>query len=394
MAGLSAGEVFVNLVVRGGGVKPALAAAQAQVKQFGTQITALSVATGNLISQGVTMALGKLSDVASYAWEKAKMDPRTAGAILELQRNIDKAWASFAKTANVIIEAMLPAMNAAAQGLVFVADQVQYMIEWLDEMGVTAALQTGDFSTAFSIMWKEVQIAWLTGYSAVVAVWDQLTNDIRWGVDYVTNYVYELFSSQIDAASNYMNGLVTVWSYGIGKIQDMLKGFMSVLGVYGDEMAAQMEKLAASLAGGILGAGGQESLKLLKAMGQDAKNIDQIVRDRIDKKYDERVNDSLERQKQLEAEIAALREASNEQAASAVQRRNIQRIESEANFSQAIAGRGAVTSVAGTFALGVSGGNVMYQTQKDILRELREQKDLQRKQLDELKKDRGPVFAP
>ncbi len=394
MAGLSAGEVFVNLVVRGGGVKPALAAAQAQVKQFGTQITALSVATGNLISQGVTMALGKLSDVASFAWEKAKMDPRTAGAILELQRNVDKAWASFAKTANVIIEAMLPAMNAAAQGLVWVADQVQYMVEWLDEMGVTAALQTGDFSTAFSIMWKEVQIAWLSGYSVVVGVWDKLVNDIRWGVDYVTNYMYEMFSSQVDGATNYMNGLVAIWGYGIGRIQKALKGLMSVLGVYGDKMAAEMKKLSANLAGGIIGPTGMKAINSLKEISEKSKDIDKIVRERINKKYDERTNDALERQKQLEAEIAALREASNEQAASAVEKRNIKRIESEANFAQAIAGRGAVTSVAGTFALGVSGGNVMYQTQKDILRELREQKDLQRKQLDELKKDKGPVFAP
>lgn len=392
MAGLSAGEVFVNLVVRGGGVKPALAAAQAQVKQFGTQITALSVATGNLISQGVTMALGKLSDVASFAWEKAKMDPQTAGGILELQRSLDKVWASFAKTANVIIQAMLPAMNAAAQGLVWVADQVQYMVEWLDEMGVTAALQTGDFSTAFSIMWKEVQIAWLTGYSAVVAVWDQLVNDIRWGVDYATNYVYELFSEEINAATSYVTTLVAIWDWGMKQIQKILDGAMMAFGVYREKIETEFKAIAASLAGSV---GGVVGTGLLEGMNRIAdSDIDKRVRDRINKTYETRTNDSLERQKQLEAEIAALRESSNREAESAVQKRNIQRVENEANFSQAIAGRAATTSVAGTFALGVSGGNVMYQTQKDMLRELREQKDLQRKQLEELKKDKGPVFAP
>lgn len=363
MAGLSAGEVFVNLVVRGGGVKPALAAAQAQVKQFGTQITALSVATGNLISQGVTMALGKLSDVASYAWEKAKMDPRTAGAILELQRNIDKAWASFAKTANVIIEAMLPAMNAAAQGLVFVADQVQYMIEWLDEMGVTAALQTGDFSEAFDIAWKEIQAFFLEGSQAVLSTWRAFSDDLLATWDYVAT------------------SIVSVFGNALSDVGDMLSGLNVAMKVYAPEIASQLSFLG-DVANAMQNAG--------DSIQRSGREMDKAMQQRIE----DRKRQAEEEQKVLQDQIDALRAQAEQQSESAKQKRNIQRIESEANFSQAIAGRGAVTSVAGTFALGVSGGNVMYQTQKDMLRELREQKELQRKQLDELKKDKGPVFAP
>ena len=44
------------------------------------------------------------------------------------------------------------------------------------------------------------------------------------------------------------------------------------------------------------------------------------------------------------------------------------------------------TGLAGTFAIGASGGNVMYQTQKDMLRELKEQKELARQQLEEQRK--------
>jgi len=363
MAGLSAGEVFVNLVVRGGGVKPALAAAQAQVKQFGTQITALSVATGNLISQGVTMALGKLSDVASFAWEKAKMDPQTAGGILELQRNLDKAWASFAKTANVIIQAMLPAMNAAAQGLVWVADQVQFLVDWLDEMGVVAALQTGDFSEAFDIAWKEIQVMFLEGSQGVLSVWRSFSDGLLETWDYVSTQIVKSFADAFKKVGNIMDGGLTILRF------------------YAPDVAKNLDFMR-DVSSGFIGLG--------NALDVTQSKMGDAMKDRIE----ERQKQAEEEQKILQKQIDDLRSQADQQTEAVKQKRNIQRVENEANFSQAIAGRAATTSVAGTFALGVSGGNVMYQTQKDMLRELREQKDLQRKQLEELKKDKGPVFAP
>lgn len=363
MAGLSAGEVFVNLVVRGGGVKPALAAAQAQVKQFGTQITALSVATGNLISQGVTMALGKLSDVASFAWEKAKMDPQTAGGILELQRNLDKAWASFAKTSNVIIQAMLPAMNAAAQGLVWVADQVQFLVDWLDEMGVVAALQTGDFSEAFDIAWKEIQVMFLEGSQGVLSVWRSFSDGLLETCDYVSVQIVKSFADAFKQVGN------------------MMDGARIALEVYAPDVAKNLGFLK-DVSNAFRGAGA--------AMEVTQSKMDEQMKNNIA----DRQKQAEEEQKILQRQIDELRSQADQQTEAVKQKRNIQRVENEANFSQAIAGRAATTSVAGTFALGVSGGNVMYQTQKDMLRELREQKDLQRKQLEELKKDKGPVFAP
>ena len=363
MAGLSAGEVFVNLTVRGAGVKHALAAASAQVKQFGTQISAVSIATGNLISQGVTMALGKLSDVASYAWEKAKMDPRTAGGILELQRSLDNVWASFAKTANVIIEAMLPAMNAAAQSLVWVADQVQYVVEWLDEMGVIAALQTGDFSAAFSIMWKEVQVFFMQGSQAALATWRSFSDSIL--------EVWDIVAANV----------VSVFGDALGKVADMLSGAFVGVKSLSPAIAEQLTGL-------------RDFAYTLGDVSDGIKASGSVIDAAMQKRLDDRKAQAAEEQRVLQEQIDALREQADQQTEAAKQKRNIQRVESEANFSQAIAGRGAITSVAGTFALGVSGGNVMYQTQKDMLRELREQKELQRKQLDELKKDKGPVFAP
>ena len=189
MAALSAGEVFVNLVVRGGAVKPALAAAQEQVKAFGGQITALSVATGNLIAQGVTKALGMISNVASAAWDRAKVNPRTAGAILDLQRNVDKAYDSFLRSAGVIIEAFLPALNEGAKFLVYLADQVQFLISWLDEFGITAALQAGDFSAAFNIAWAEIQILFLQGSQLVLKAWRTFSDSMLLVWDYVIGQV-------------------------------------------------------------------------------------------------------------------------------------------------------------------------------------------------------------
>lgn len=366
MAGLSAGEVFVNLVVRGSGVKPALARAQAQVKQFGTQITALSVATGNLISQGVTMALGKLSDVASFAWEKAKVNPQTAEAILELQRNVDKAWESFAKAANVIIQAMLPAMNAAAKGLVFVADQVQYMVEWLDEMGVVAALQTGDFAAAFDIAWKQVQAFFLQGSQAVLGIWRSFSDGLLETWDYVATEI------------------VSVFGESLHKVGSMLNVIMAGLRMAAPKEVAENLSFLNDVADAFTMAG--------DGFSRAGREMDKAMQQRID----ERKRQAEEEQRILQEQIDALRNQAAEQSEVAKQKRNIQRIESEANFSQAMAGRAsaAASGISGTFALGVSGGNVMYQTQKDMLREMREQKELQRKQLEELKKNKGPVFAP
>jgi len=366
MAGLSAGEVFVNLVVRGGGVKPALAAAQAQVKQFGTQITALSVATGNLISQGVTMALGKLSDVASFAWEKAKLDPRTGAQILDLQRNVDKAWASFARAGNVIIQAMLPALNAAAQGMAWMADQVQYMVEWLDEMGVVAALQTGDFAEAFDIAWKEVQAFFLQGSQSVLSTWRSFSDGLLETWDYVSKEIVSTFG---DALS---------------KVGSMLNVIMAGL-----RMAAPNE-IAENLS--FL----NDVADAFTMAGAGFEKAGRKMDDEMQKRIDDRKKQAEEEQRILQEQIDALRAQASEQTEVAKQKRNIHRAENEARFSEVMAGRAsaAANGISGTFALGVSGGNVMYQTQKDMLREMREQKELQRKQLEELKKDKGPVFAP
>ena len=78
MAGVSAGEVFVNLVIKGEGVQPALAAASARVKEFGKGISAASVTTGMLIADAAKMAFNQLSQLASKSWSMrdTRLQPR------------------------------------------------------------------------------------------------------------------------------------------------------------------------------------------------------------------------------------------------------------------------------------------------------------------------------
>jgi hypothetical protein len=366
MAALSAGEVFVNLVVRGGAIKPALAQAQEQVKRFGTTISAISVATGNLISSLVMKAISKVTDAKQFLWDKAKLDPRTAIGILEYQRNIDKMRDSLAKSANIIIQAMLPAMNLSAKGFVIMAGYIEDLVAWLDEMGVVAALQAGDFSAAFDIAWKEFQAIWLSGSQAILGQWREFSNGI---LD-----IWDIVSKEI----------VSVFGQALAKIGTMLNVVMGGL-----RMAAPKE-LVDNLS--IL----NDVADMFTMAGEGFERTGQKMNKEIASRIDARNAQAKEEQRILQEQIDALREQAAQQTEVVKQKRNIQRAENEARFSEVMAGRAsaAASGISGTFALGVSGGNVMYQTQKDMLREMREQKELQRKQLEELKKNKGPVFTP
>lgn len=363
MAALSAGEVFVNLVVRGGAVKPALAAAQEQVKAFGGQITALSVATGNLIAQGVTKALGMISNVASAAWDRAKVNPRTAGAILDLQRNIDKAYDSFLRSAGVIIEAFLPALNEGAKFLVYLADQVQFLISWLDEFGITAALQAGDFAAAFDIAWAEIQILFLQGSQLVLKAWRTFSDSMLLVWDYVIGQVLKTFSDALK------------------QIGGNLAGAQIALEVYFPSLAKQTSMLKDL---------GFQMMNLGQGVDIASSGMDQAMLDRM-RQREEQANAE---QQILQDQIDSLRQQADTQSEQARKKRDIERTETAAGLASAMAGRAsqAQGGLMGTFAIGASGGNVMFQTQKDMLREMREQKELQRKQLEELKKDKQARF--
>ena len=108
MAGLSAGEVFITLSVKSQGVKPALQKASSLLRNFGKQLSSLSVATGNLIADGVKFAFAKLGQLSSYAFEKAKFDPRTAADTARVEAAVANLDRSFSKLASNLSSVVLP----------------------------------------------------------------------------------------------------------------------------------------------------------------------------------------------------------------------------------------------------------------------------------------------
>lgn len=175
MAGLSAGEVFITLSIKSQGVKPALQKASSLLRNFGKQLSSLSVATGNLIADGVKFAFAKLGQLASYAFEKAKLDPKTAADTARLEVAVANLDRSFSKLASNLSSVVLPTyINLLNNGLKPFVDKLNEMFSVLEQSGSVAALQTGNVLAAFEIMFKQIQIANLEASHALLTDWEKM----------------------------------------------------------------------------------------------------------------------------------------------------------------------------------------------------------------------------
>jgi hypothetical protein len=361
MASLSAGEVFVNLVIKGDGIKPTLAAASAKVKEFGKGISAISVATGTLIAQGVTKALGSVASIGSMVWDKAKVNPKTAQGMLDLQRTIDGIYKKFADVGAIIIEAALPAMQAAADAASWLVDQLVEVIEWLDQFGVVAALQTGDFSKAFEIAWKQIQLLFTQGSQYVTAAFDTMTSGILAAWDQMAIKLGEILGD------------------ALRKVGDTLVGFSIAAKVYFPQIGEQLGPL-------------KELGRSLSQAGKGLEIGSGLAKTGADNEAESRAKMAEEKQRILQAEIDALKAEIATSTESAVAKRDRQRKDREAGIDQTLAARASVAGsggIRGTFALQASGGNPVWQTQKDILREIKEQKALQQEQVRLMRDQKG-----
>lgn len=366
MAGLSAGEVFVNLMIKADGVKPALQAASASVKQFGSSISAASVATGNLIADGVKFAFQKLSDLGKMAWDRAVIDPRTSKDIAALQAPLDKVKKQMQEWGVVMLSMLLPTLTMLADGLLWVAEQVTEAIHWFEQFGVIAALQTGDISTAISILWKEIQIKFLQGSAIILGLWDTMVNGMKGAWDKMAAGLLQVLGEQLQKVGTMIIGAVTGIGLAIPQLRDKLKPLLQV---------------------------GQQISSVAVGVGQGG----QAMADIAEQRAKEREARAAEAQKILQQQIEELQKQSNKESESARKAREVKRAADSAGqsainqFAQASGANFVGTSA----ILAGSGGNVMLQTQKDILRENREQKELAKKQLEEQKKianQRGARF--
>lgn len=352
MAGLSAGEVFVTLSVKSGAVKPALQKATAELRGFGKSLTALSVATGSLIADGLKFAFSKIGDIAKFAFEAAKLDPRTQAETNRFAKASDALWASLSKVGASVMSLVLPALTQLTQFLTFVADSVNVAMTYFESFGAVAALQTGDISTAVDIMWKEIQILFLQGSQLLLSMWDSMTGGF------------------ISAWQSMSSVLLSILSKVFTQAGDTVSGFMIGLSVISPALASQLEPLK-QLGSALQQAGSAAQVASTAASTAQAQEAEK------------RRQQAEEAQKILQQEIDALRSQVNQQSEQAVKQRDVQRAIDQAAFVGSTAKNVGSTSA---FALSVEGGrsNTVFQTQKDLLKEAKEQKQIAKENLKQL----------
>jgi hypothetical protein len=366
MAGLSAGEVFVTLSVKSGGVKPALEKASAQLRGFGKSLTALSVATGSLIADGLKFAFSKVKDVAAAAFEAAKLDPRTAKDTERFKTASDGLFKSLSTLGATLMSLILPTLTKMTEGLTWVVDSINEATTYFESFGAVAALQTGDIGTAVDILWKEIQIAFLEGSQALLGLWDGMTGGF------------------ISAWQSMSSTLLTILGDVFSQAGNTVSGFIIGLKVISPQIAAQLGPLEQ------LGSALQQAGKISNVAGSAAATA-------AAKEAEQRRQQAEEGQRILQDEIDALRKQVTSQTSQAVTKRDLKRATDAAVATQQeeIKTQGTVSGTSSAFALAAGGGNVQFQTQKDLLKEAKESKEIAKKNLEQLTRiaNGGMVFG-
>lgn len=357
MAGLSAGEVFVTLSIKGQGVGPALKKASKELSLFGKQLTALSVATGSLIADGLKFAFSKLRDIASFAFDAAKLDPRTAADTQKFTAATDALFVSLGKLGAGILSMVLPSLIQLTDYFTFFIDEINNGITWFESFGAVAALQTGNVAGAVDILWKQIQILFLQGSQIVLGLWDSMTGGF------------------IDSWQSMSGTLLSIISDVFKKSGDSIAGFMTGLKLISPALASQLSSLDT------LGSALQQA-------GNIAGSASQAANTSATKQAEERRKQAEEGQKILQAEIDALRSQVASQSESAVSKRDLKRATDAAisTGQQIEAEKNTVSGTSSAFAMAAAGGSPVYQTQKDLLKEAREQKEIAKKNLAQLER--------
>jgi hypothetical protein len=414
MAGLSAGEVFVNLVVKGDGVKPALSKASAAVKEFGKGISAASVATGTLIADVARSAFGAMGSLGKGALDRAIVSPKTAKGLQDLQRSLYMITENMKKWGVTIISLVLPYLNMLASAALSVVNGITEFISSMEQSGVVAAIQTGNIFAAFELMFTQIKLYALEAMAPIIAPFVGLAKmildtfgEISSGVQVVFDYiksVFTTFGSGIGSGftqlakmfEGFAGGVMAGWQVlskamlsmffdVVKQTGESLKGLVIGLKVISPALASQLgplEAIADTLAGikpPALTMGATGFGNLFQGLEEGFAAIWEQAGAQGNEVIQEQINKMRERVNSLSAEMTAKREEVTQAG------------EASLGFINAQKGFSGTSSI-----ITGSGSNVMFQTQKDLLREAKEQKDLAKKQLEQqikIAKQRGAVFV-
>ena len=356
-----AGGAFVELYVKGGPkVQKGIATIQERLRTFGKSVSVAGIAAGNLLAEGVKEALRQVKEVAKFAWESAKVDPRTQASTKAFEESLNKMWSAFGTVASSIMSAVLPAMTMLVDGLTSAAVFVQQAWESFEQFGAVAAMQTGDVSKAVQILWLNTQIVFSRGSAIILDTWDSMIGTMLDAWDYLGAMMVSVIGESMKSVAGQIMGALSV-------------------------VAAAMPKLAEQIEPA------QDAAKALWDMGNGIKTVGEVSKAAADKQSNERAKAAEMRAEELQRQIAALEKQSNELSKQAIAERDKKRIED----AQAFVGEGGKANNVGTFSsFAASLIGKSDSTAKQQLTVAREQKELGKQQLARLDKIAEKVGVP
>jgi hypothetical protein len=414
MAGTSAGEVFVGLRINDKEVKPALSRASAAIKSFGAGVSALSVAAGGIIANVATSAFNAFKSMGQGILEKAAVNPKTAKGIQEVQRSIYLATEAFKQFGVTVLSVVLPYVKEFTAFISSIVVEIGKFVRSLVLSGNTSAEQSKNILDSFEMTFMQIAIMALEASQALLAPIVGAGAMILESMVDVYNGVKNTFGLMVDVLKPFVSGMFTGFQK-LGEIFSALTGGMisdwtGMAQFMIDAFVNAITSIGATVSGFLTGMriAFPEIASKLKPLEDMAYSISQMKPPDLSAAVKSGVN-----------MFAGLKEGFDAFWSGATDRGNEiigNQLESMKNrikeFSKDFEGRKREAGMAGQAAVGIvsaqkgfsgtsailagSGGNPMLQAQKDMLKEAREQKEIQKKQLEEQKKiakQRGVAFT-
>ena len=405
MAGVSAGEVFVNLVIKGEGVQPALAAASAKVKEFSKGIGAASVATGMLIAEAAKMAFTSLTGAFDQVMNLARIDPATAKGVQDLAQPLNQVSLLFERIGVTILSFFLPYMKMAADAALAIVTELKNFVDWLDSTTVAAGIKTGNIGEAFYLMWLNIQKAGLEALQPILApligmveaaitLGMQIYEAFKLPLGYVVDAFWETvtqvqqyFEGMYTAFLATSNGMGLTWDDLISSMADRLAELVQFFGRRMQDIAQLLKYIAPALPKDVRDMLNGQGVALQLTTGDNLKTAWKDMTSSL-ASFSDIMKGGLSDVTSTGNEVLdGYLKSLEDKIGSMSQKLQGQMKDAQKGADEAIAKNTASrAALSGTFAVSASGGNIMYQTQKDMLRELKEQKDLARQQLEEQRK--------
>ncbi|WP_197995578.1 phage tail tape measure protein [Gimesia algae] len=193
----------------------------------GIVVVASAVAAGLIATGGALISLGLAASVASFAIGGLVTMLSAAGTVLGI------LFSPFVFSPFVLITAAVLSAAAAlvyysgigGKTISFLSDKFGGLAEIAGEVfgGIKDAMLSGDFEKAGNILWKGLEIAWLTGQNAInskLSEWKTFFLDIWYGaIDDASGYFIDSWAGIQDAWTTMTQFLGDSWDMVMNKVQ-------------------------------------------------------------------------------------------------------------------------------------------------------------------------------